>query len=662
MKHFLLQAKVFSSRLAIAGLALLVLAGTAFAGTALTLAENKVAGVKIVVPPGSCKPVVFAARELRTFLQQATGAEFAITGQAPASEAAIVLGDCPESRAAGIDVSKLKRDGFQLLREGNRIFIAGRDDPDYDLDAFVEMEKVPPINGLGWNNALIRPEYATLFGVYDFLERVAGIRWYFPGKMGTYVPRSPVLTVEKLDLIENPAMMFRNSAGFGDRSHGKYKTWRMPDYPEIGVTRADSNLWALRCRQSTAYLPENHAIGMLHYYYRYYQNEKNRKEEYFAMNPDGTRYAESQHKCSLCYSNPDVAKQIIADAKVFFSGGKASEMENAPWNAVWVPNRAQGDYFSLLPNDHYGAGCHCERCKAMLQKSAPEATDPSLPGEDTFSPGRYSRIMWDHFRTVAEGTLEEFPNKYFTILAYSMWREMPENISKLPANLLLGLTAIPNGNSSDGAAMKRFFEDLREWRKYTDNGIWLWLYFINRPQYDGIPLLRLWAAGRFYNELKDLNVNGIYMECLVTNGFQAHLDIYLNHRLMWNPSLDANQIISEYAKNLYGAADGEVVAMLQLFEEKYLNGIVKNVPGSYAGAAYRDIVDIPEVRWPEDGIAGLRKEIYTDEVLAQILQLAQQAQSKVTLGTIEGDRLRLFLSRFAAPVLRKFNAMPQEGL
>lgn len=662
MKHSAPRASLFSSRPVIATLVLLVLAGTAFAGPTLTLAENKVAGVIIVVPAGSCKPVVYAARELRAFLQLTTGAEFAITEQVPASDAAIILGDCPESRAAGIDVTKLQRDGFQILRKGNRIFIAGRDDPDYDLEAFVEMEKVPPINGQGWFNSVIRPEYATLFGVYDFLEKVAGIRWYFPGKMGTYVPKSPVLTVDELDYTENPVMMFRNSAGFGDRSHGKYKTWRMPDYPEIGVTRADSNLWALRCRQSTAYLPENHAIGMLQYYYRYYQDEKNRREEYFAMRPDGTRYAESQHKCSLCYSNPDVAKQIIADAKLFFSGAKASDMENAPWNAKWEPNRAQGDYFSLLPNDHYGAGCHCQRCLALVKKETAETMDPDLPGEYVICAGKYSRISWDYFRAVAEGTLAEFPNKYFTVLAYSMFREIPDNITKLPPNLMVGVTAIPNGNSSDGPAMKRILDDIRQWGKYTDNGLWLWLYFINRPQYDGIPLPRLWAAGRFYNELNDLNVNGVYMECLVTDGYTSHLDIYLNHRLMWNPSLDANQIISEYAKHLYGAADGEVVAMLKLFEEKYLKGIVKNVPGRYSGAAYRDIIDWPEGRWPQDGIEGLRKEIYTDEVLAQILQLAQQAKSKVTLGTIEGDRLMLFLSRFAAPVLRKFNAMPQEGI
>lgn len=661
MNRFLSGRHFRSGKLLISVLTVLATATTTFAAPGLILAENGTAQAVIVVPPGAGKPVQFAARELKQFLQQATGAEFTIAEQAPVSKTAIVLGDCAESRKAGIDVSQLKRDGFRILRQGNRIFIAGRDDQDYDLDAYVTMKKVPPINGQGWFNHMIKPEYATLFGVYDFLERVVGVRWYFPGQLGTYVPKSSVLTVGNLDLTENPAMKFRYSMGFGDRSHGQHETWRMTDYPEIGVTREDSNLWALRCRQSTFYLPMNHAIGMLRYYHRFYKDENKRKPEYFAMRSDGTRYAESQFKCSLCYSNPDVGRQIIADAKVFFSGKKATQMTNAPWNAQWVPDRVQGDYFSLLPNDHYGSGCQCSRCLALVQKRV-ETLDPDLPGEYVMQPGAYSRIMWDYFRTVAEGTIKEYPDKSFTALAYSFYREVPEHMTKLPPNLFVGVTAIPNGNSSDGPAMKRIIDDIQQWGKYTDSGLWLWLYFINRPQYDDIPLPRLWAAGRFYNEIKDLKVDGVFMECEVTQGFPAHLDVYLNHRLMWDPSLNADKIIAEYAKNLYGAADREVVAILKFFEDKYLNGIVKNVPGRYRGAAYQDIVDMVGERWPEKGIKGLHDEVYTDAALAQLLQLARQAQSKVKPGTIEAERLQLFLDRFVAPALRKFNAMPQQGI
>ena len=74
-------------------------------------------------------PVVnFAAKELQTFLKQATGQTVPIVKKASGGKTALILGDCPSAREAGLDVTKLPEEGFRILRKGNRIFIAGRDD------------------------------------------------------------------------------------------------------------------------------------------------------------------------------------------------------------------------------------------------------------------------------------------------------------------------------------------------------------------------------------------------------------------------------------------------------------------------------------------------------------------------------------------------------
>jgi len=621
----------------------------------LVLAENTMAKAVIVVPANAGKPVSFAARELKQFLDAVTGANFTITDQIPAGETAIILGDCPEARAAGIDVTALKRDGFRILRKDNQIFIAGRDDKDYDLDAFVRMDNVPPHKGRGWQSTESKPEYATLFGVYDFLERIAGVRFYFPGELGTFIPKTAKLTIDALDITENPAMIYRFSLGHGDRSHGNYRQWRMPDYAEIGVTKADSNLWSLRCRQSTFYLPQNHGEGMLRWHKRFWENPARRQVEFFALKSDGSRYAESQHKFSLCYTNPAVIRQMAADATVFFSGKKATQMLYAPWNAVWVSDRAQGNYFSIMPNDFYGSGCRCERCLALIDSTFSSGQDADLPGEHVTNPGEYSRIMWNYFRQVAEATQARYPDKYYTTLAYARWRAIPRDMTKLPGNLLVGVTSIANGNSADHPAMKRIFEEIANWNKYTDNGVWLSHYQINRPQYDGIPQPRLWAAGRFYNELANHKIFGIFFESEITHGYQHHLDIYLNHRLMWNPRLDAAAMIDEYAVNMYGAAAPEIIALLHIFEDCYLKGIVRPEPAGFAGAAYRDVVDWPEGRWPGRGMAGLRQEVYTDAKINEIITLAQRAKSKVSPESVEGKRVKLFTDRFVGQLLKKLN-------
>jgi hypothetical protein len=454
-------------------------------------------------------------------------------------------------------------------------------------------------------------------------------------------------------------MVFRHSMGFGDRSTEKYTVWRMPDYGKIGITREESNLWALRCRQSTFYLPQNHGEGMLHWHKRFWEKPETRRPELFALKADGTRYAESQHQFSLCYTNPDVSKQMAEDARVFFSGRKATEMANAPWNAEWVPDRAQGDYFSILPNDHYGDGCKCERCMALVDATFSSGQDANLPGEFVANPCEYSRIMWDYYRKVAESTLEEFPNKFYTTLAYGKWRAIPSDLKKLPPNLLVGVTTIGNGNSSDHPAMKRIFEDIDGWSKIADGGIWLWHYQINRPVYDGIPQPRLWAAGRFYNELAQYGSKlvGAFFETEITHGFQHHLDIYLNHRMMWNPSQDANAIIDEYANRMYGAAAPEVLALLHIFEDCYLKGIVRAEPSGYSGSAYRDVVDWPNGRWPNDKeLDGLRRDVYPEAKLKEISALAERAKAKLSADSIEAKRLRLFIEQFVGETLKKINA------
>ncbi|MBE6366321.1 MAG: DUF4838 domain-containing protein [Lentisphaerae bacterium] len=621
----------------------------------LVLAQNKTAAAVIVTPENCGKVVEFAARELKQFLDEATGADFRIVKAAEDGENAIVLGDCSAAQKAGIEVKTLKRDGFRLLRQGNRIFIAGRDDKNYDLDAFVKMQKVPPHNGRGWFNHASKPEYATLFGVYDFLERTAGVRFYYPGKLGTYVPKLDKLSVDKLDVINEPAMIFRFTMGLGDRSHGKYRVWRMADYPEIGVSREDSNYYSLRCRQSTLYVPQNHAEGMLRWHKRFWEKPENRRAELFALKADGSRYAESQHKFSLCYSNEAVVRQMAEDACVFFAGLPATKMKNAPWNAKWVEDRAQGDYFSIQPNDFYGSGCMCSKCTALANKNFSSGQNADLPGEFVANPAEYSKVMWDYYRNVAEAVGKKYPGKYLTTLAYGKWRLPYENMTELPDNLLVGVTTIPNGSSNDHPAMKIIFNEIAKWSKLTDSGIWLWHYQINRPQYDGIPQPRLWAAGRFYNELAQYKLVGIFMETEITHGFQHHLDIYLNCRLMWDPAADADSMIKEYARNMYGEAANEVLKLLHIFEDCYLKGIVRKEAAGISGAAYRDVVDWPEGRWPGEGMKGLRREVYNDAVIDEIIKLSKQAKSKAAADSVEGQRLKLFTGRMVGELLKKLN-------
>ena len=81
---------------------------------------------EVVIASDAPKTVLFAAEEATNFLSRVFGAPVPIVTSPSAGKASLVLGDNVHSRAAGIDVAKLPRDGFVLRTHGDRVYAAGR--------------------------------------------------------------------------------------------------------------------------------------------------------------------------------------------------------------------------------------------------------------------------------------------------------------------------------------------------------------------------------------------------------------------------------------------------------------------------------------------------------------------------------------------------------
>ena len=150
--------------------------------TVLTLTGKN---TSIVIPSDAGKTLRFAARELQEFLSQILKSKIPLIN-APGKGNNIILGDTSWSRKAGLDAGKLARDGYYIKTSGNHIFIVGRDAPGRDIDRILE-------KGGAWDFDF---ERATLFGVYDFLERFGDVRFYFSGELGTVVPQKKQLDIE----------------------------------------------------------------------------------------------------------------------------------------------------------------------------------------------------------------------------------------------------------------------------------------------------------------------------------------------------------------------------------------------------------------------------------------------------------------------------------
>ena len=162
--------------------------------------------VQVVIAEDAVKNVHFAAQEMTNFLSRVLGAEVPIVektkvkGEGEQGMSSIYLGAGEWVRQAGLDVAQLKEDGYFIRSVPDGVVIAGVDDADEDPFAAIR-------TGFGKG-----ARHATLNGVYGFLERYAGCRFYFPGELGEIVPRKDRIAFAA-DIRDEPVFDFRCSSG-----------------------------------------------------------------------------------------------------------------------------------------------------------------------------------------------------------------------------------------------------------------------------------------------------------------------------------------------------------------------------------------------------------------------------------------------------------------
>jgi hypothetical protein len=157
------------------------------------VAENGKARAVVITADDPTPVALLAAEELTMHVKKSAGVKLRVIAESetPASGLLnrIYIGASEAVKRGGVNTDTLPPDAFVLRRRGNDLFIAGKENGDnYDS------------NGLN----------GTLFGVYEFLHRYVGVRWLWPGELGTYVPQaSRIAITDEPDVLEKVAFSFR---------------------------------------------------------------------------------------------------------------------------------------------------------------------------------------------------------------------------------------------------------------------------------------------------------------------------------------------------------------------------------------------------------------------------------------------------------------------
>ena len=452
----------------------------------LLLFDRGEAAVKIVVPKEATAGEKDAAAELARFLGRSSGARFAVLPEGEA-DGGIHVGRTDLAKRWGMTKKDVGDEGYVIAvrsAEGNADIVGGSD-------------------------------MATKFGVYDFLDRTVGCRWFLPGEVFEIVPKHVRLAVPDGERVEKPA--------FSPRAFSHIRGGRSPCYPGNQDPQLGSERWGVRNRISAD--GRGQPCFFSHMLYRIIDFHKYGKThpEYFPIQrgkrfiPDSYR----QQGWQPCTTHPDVIRLSIEFGRTFFK-------EN-PEHWKWL---------SLGIND--GAGwCECERCKAL-----------DVPGR-TFRHRKFiaSDRYYHYVTLVANALLKEFPDRKIGVIAYASVEPKPERIDKLPPNVCVYITH-DSAQYHDDEYLKKDLEFDEIWRKVSNNNLY-------RYDYYGLT----WFLPRYFphiiakdvRRMRKMGIHGIFAEECPAWPTVGPM-IYVAAKLQWNPDDDPDKRLKEFYEMCFGPA------------------------------------------------------------------------------------------------------------
>lgn len=561
----------------------LVPALSLFAASAygIDIVESGVARSAIVSPQNPPPVVQYAIEEFRQHLELATGVRLDVFNEndvIPQELGRIYIGGANHLEATVGSTAALKDNCFYIINSGNELSLVGKDG-----------DGVPPFDD--------DKSMGTLFAVYQWLEDHLGVKWLWPGRLGTVVPPRDNVSdsVKRTTRHEAPFIHSRLRHGVGVLDY-----WQevMPKQ-ERQKFLYETAVWLRRHRFAR---PTSFNYG--HGYTDYWTRFGTTHPEWFALRTDGVRgpIDEHTHVVQMCVSNEALQTQIIEDWQ--------KRRKAAPW-LPWI-NGMENDKRVQDPP------CQCDACKLWDGKTSRALTssDPYLFDSKGNTPqdktpkipismsNRYARF-WLALQKKGE---KYDPHAIVAGYAYADYAFPPKEV-KLNSRITVGV--VPPFVYPHDPQNLSYFQDL--WKGWADTGAELML----RPNYfymgAGLPYFFAKQFGSDFKFAVDHGLKGTDFDSLTSMWAVQGPNLYMLGRLHGAPTKEVEDILNEYYS---GFGDGsEFVRQYFQLWEKITN----------ERATPSRLREIPNYPWY--GLYVEARTIYRKEDLANGERLLNQALS-----------------------------------
>jgi hypothetical protein len=443
-----------------------------------------------------------------------------------------------------------------------------------------------------------------LWAVQEILDRYAGVRWLWPGDLGTYVPRRADLSVPAMDLVWQPEMEFRiirthvdkmNPAARVDARHLPFRDTTAETYARL---KAETDAWMQHHRMGRrSDFTFGHAFG--HWWEKYAKEHP----DLFAVPPlgyNGKLPFPNENRVKLRLSNPKVTEFVVQE-----------------WREAGRP-----PFWNVCPND--GSGFDTSPETLGWDDPPGQPLEKNWSGNSKLT-ARYVRF-WNGIITRMR---QERPDVRICTYAYSRYRDAPPAGLKLAEGILVG-----NVFHYDSS----FFEQWNGWYNAGATNMFL------RPQWllhgADAPYLPLEEIASAMQHARKHGMVG--MRPGAVHGYWGATGItpYLIARLTWRPEMSKDEIVDEYCA-AFGAAAPHVRQYFRYWEEFARQAAypVANA-GEFRhtrGGLYEEAVE--KYNLPrsvnKQGMWYVMPYLYTDERLAPAFAMLKEAAAAVRGGSAE---------------------------
>ena len=372
----------------------------------------------------------------------------------------------------------------------------------------------------------------SLFAVYDFLDKYCGVRFLWPGELGTVADKRPPVKISPRTEVYIPPFDLRmtnsyvySSSYLSNKARGELHAWL--DAHKVGRSLASSGSGFQHAFEQ---LMPRSVYGKEHPEYyslvtpRLWIGEPKPAVATRRNDPlvDGT--------WQLCTSNKDV-RRIIAEKLAKPKDGKIR---------------------SISPNDGNGM-CECKNCLAQDGKDLDRAYNL---GKNPIVTNR----MYDFAEDIAKQVYKLNPKAKIGMFAYSYYSGVPDQKISFPGNMYLSFCymTLDKNRQEEEALAKHIIGLANTGAKVIGREYWGCHYMMNYPVNHSRKITRNVKL------LHKLNAAGIYGESCRDFSTRA-TDFYILNKLSWNPTLSREALLKEFCDAAFGPKASPV--MYEFFEK-----------------------------------------------------------------------------------------------